>query len=199
MREAPHSGNDRLPGVTSGSVAGSTGANLTLEAVLARITLADKQTLGLYAEGVSMETRTSRVIADLRQQACADRLTLAASFLDAADKLRRARPGQYRSAISRYYYSMYHAARSVVYFAHGGDDHEKHSVLPTKLPNDFPSSSYWQNELKNARQNRNSADYDPYPTSWKHWQNLAKALSTTAPNFLQLSTQYLKQKGCSHV
>ncbi|MER6529480.1 HEPN domain-containing protein [Streptomyces sp. NPDC001508] len=185
--------------MTSGSGAGPTTANTSLEAVLARITQADKKTLGLFVEGVSLETRTSRVISDLQHQACADRIDLSASFLVSADKLLRTRPGQYRSAISRYYYSMYHSARAVVYFAHGGDDHEKHSVLPTKLPNDFPSSSYWQNELKDARLNRNSADYDPYPTSWRHWQSLAKGLSATAPTFLQLATQYLKQKGCAHV
>ncbi|MFE4855572.1 HEPN domain-containing protein [Streptomyces sp. NPDC056670] len=185
--------------MTSGIGAGPTRVNANLETVLARITQADKKTLLLFAEGVSLEARTSRVISDLRHQASADRIKLSDSFLLSADKLLRARPGQYRSAISRYYYSMYHSARAVVYFAHGGDDHEKHSVLPTKLPNDFPSSNFWQNELKDARLNRNSADYDPYPTSWRHWQTLAKSLSATAPNFLQLSTQYLKQKGCAHV
>lgn len=185
--------------MTSGSGAGPIRVNTSLETVLARITQADKKTLSLFVEGVSVEARTSRVIADLQHQACADRINLSSSFLISADKLLRARPGQYRSAISRYYYSMYHSARAVVYFAHGGDDHEKHSVLPTKLPGDFPSSSFWQNELKDARLNRNSADYDPYPSSWRHWQALAKGLNATAPNFLQIAKQYLKQKGCAHV
>ncbi|TXS34099.1 HEPN domain-containing protein [Streptomyces sp. gb1(2016)] len=138
-------------------------------------------------------------MSDLQHQVCADRIELSAHFLKAADKSLRTRPAQYRTAVSRYYYSMYHAARAVVYFAHGGDDHEKHSVLPTKLPADFPSSSYWQNELKDARLNRNSADYDPYPGAQAHWKGLANALSSTAPNFLQLATSYLKQKGCAHV
>ncbi|MEU0687029.1 HEPN domain-containing protein [Streptomyces uncialis] len=185
--------------MTSGSGAGSSGGNRNIEAVLARITQADKRTLATFVEGVSLQTRSSRVISDLQHQVCADRIRFSASFLVSAQKALNSRPGQHRSAISRYYYSMYHAARAVVYFNHGGDDHEKHSVLPTKLPTDFPNSSYWQNELKDARLNRNSADYDPYPESQKHWQGLAKALSVTAPTFLQLATQYLKQKGCAHV
>ncbi|THV41993.1 HEPN domain-containing protein [Glycomyces buryatensis] len=179
--------------------AGTSGGTPNIEDVLARITQADKKTLEMFAEGVSLQTRSSRVISDLKHQVCADRIRFSASFLVSANKAFNSRPGQDRSAISRYYYSMYHAARAVVYFNHGGDDHEKHSVLPGKLPDDFPRSSYWQNELKDARLNRNSADYDPYPESRSHWHPLATALGVTAPAFLQIATQYLKQKGCSHV
>ena len=133
-----------------------------ISAELARVSKASNLTLLAYREGVSLEARTKLTIEQLRHQASADRLSLADSFVVTASKLVRSRPAQHRSAISRYYYAMYHAARATVFFVHEGDDHEAHSVLPTKFPSDFPQASYWQNELKFARFRRNEADYEHY-------------------------------------
>jgi hypothetical protein len=94
---------------------------------------------------------------------------------------------------------MYHACRSVVFFVHGGDDHEQHSVLPGKLPNDMPGHAYWQNELKSARGWRNEADYDPFPSGNPHFRTIANNLSSTAPQLLQVCRTYLQNKGCQHL
>ncbi|MEU9965131.1 HEPN domain-containing protein [Streptomyces malaysiensis] len=139
---------------------------------------------------------TARSITDLQQQACLDRIELAKNFLIAGDKLMKARPALYRSAVSRYYYAMYHAARAVAYFYHGGDDHESHSKLPKAIPGDFADSAVWQNQLKDARSRRNEADYDPYPTDTHSWRRVAKDLQVKAPSLLSLADTYLKQKGC---
>jgi uncharacterized protein (UPF0332 family) len=170
-----------------------------LETMLSRVTSAEKHMLDLFTEGASIERRSTRSIVDLRHQASVDRIALSKAFEHTANKLMKARPRQYRSAISRYYYSMYHAARAVVFFTYGGDDHEAHSVLPRHLPRDFPNQVLWQNELKNARLNRNGADYDPYPSNSAHWRGLATSLSSTAPIFHSLAKNYLKTKGCSYI
>lgn len=94
---------------------------------------------------------------------------------------------------------MYHSARTLVYFTHGGDDHEAHSTLPTKLPDDFMNGALWQNALKDARGHRNEADYDPYPSDLQSWKPTALDLSAKAPDLLALVVQYLKQKGCGYV
>src|SRR5688572_6744553 len=104
------------------------------EDALLRISKADKKTLGLFIEGVTLTARTSRPIDELKEQVCADRLRLSTHFLQSGIKFLKMRPAEYRSAISRFYYSMYHSARAVVYFSWGGDDHQPHSTLPTKLP-----------------------------------------------------------------
>ncbi|MFD3821594.1 HEPN domain-containing protein [Streptomyces sp. NPDC058625] len=136
---------------------------------------------------------------DLQHQSCADRIRLAKTFLNSADRLMKVRPPEYRSAISRYYYSMYHALRAVVYFHEGGDDKESHSTLPGAVPNDFTNSAIWQNALKDARARRNEADYDPYPINPEDWRNVARDLQSKAPTLLTLAESYLKQKGCNHL
>jgi uncharacterized protein (UPF0332 family) len=166
---------------------------------LLRIGKASKKTLLLYGEGIYLTASTARGLIDLQHQVCADRVRLARAFLVAGSKLLRSRPGQYRNAISRYYYSMYHAARAVVYFSHGGDDHEAHSVLPTKLPDDFVDGDLWQNSLKDARSRRNQADYDPYPTAEASWKPIATTLANDAPELVALAEQYLRAKGCTHI
>ncbi|WP_080043315.1 HEPN domain-containing protein [[Actinomadura] parvosata] len=171
----------------------------TPEDALLRISKADKKTLGLFIEGVGLISRTARPIDELKQQACADRLKLATRFLDSGNKLLKMRPAEYRSAISRFYYAMYHAARAVVYFSHGGDDHESHSKLPTMLPNDFIDAALWGNALKDARNHRNAADYDPYPLNSKSLRLVALDLAAEAPRFLTQSRQYLHSKGCGYL
>jgi uncharacterized protein (UPF0332 family) len=102
----------------------------------------------------------------------------------------------YRIVIARSYYSMYHAIRAVVFFSHGGDDHEEHSALPKHIPPDFPERARWENKLKNARLERNRAEYDPYPKSEKAYAGAATDILTDAQTFLTLARLYLRKKGC---
>ncbi|MET7820504.1 HEPN domain-containing protein [Micromonospora zamorensis] len=173
--------------------------HVSYDAELLRVSKATKSILQFYGEGVHIETHTSRSLSDLQQQVCADRLILAESFLHAGTRFLRMRSPEYRSAISRYYYAMYHTARAVVYHHHGGDDHESHSTLPTKLPRDFTNSALWTNYLKDARNRRNEADYDPYPMGGAPWRPIAANLSTKASDLLALAQSYLQQKGCAYI
>src|ERR1044071_3277498 len=100
-------------------------------------------------------------LATLVRQATSDRLQLAGAHLRAGDNLLFA--ANYRSAISRYYYAMYHAARAITYAAHQGDDHERHSILPRNLPANWNTAPSREIELTDARFLRNQADYDCYP------------------------------------
>jgi hypothetical protein len=90
---------------------------------------------------------------------------------------------------------MYHAARSVVFIAQGGDDYEAHTELPKHLPKDLPSRDQWENELKTARYERNRADYDPYPKSDTAFRTTAEATLKTAETFFPVAKNYLKRKG----
>lgn len=171
----------------------------TSHKVLRKIATATKRDQDAYALGVFFASSTSRTIEDLRQQAVADRISLAREILATAEKLYSARPRQNRSAVSRYYYSMYHALRAVTFFSFGGDDHEAHRILPGKLPTDFPAAAYWANSLKSARENRNSADYDPYPVDGLSWRAMATNLRNEAPRLLAATEQYLRTMGCGHL
>lgn len=167
--------------------------------LLLRMSTATNKVLGNFREAINLTTVTGHSINELRDQVCADRLELAGQFLTAGDKLLRARHAEYRSAISRYYYAMYHAMRTVVYFVADGDDHEKHEILPSRTPADFPDSSLWANHLKGARSYRNEADYDPYPADPAEFKVTAKQLRDLAHDLLPLVRSYLRSKGCAKV
>ena len=94
------------------------------------MTAASKDQLAFYKEGVYLTATSGLSLEDLRHEATADRLRLAEHFLDSADRMMRTRPPQHRNAISRYYYSIYHVLRAVVYFSHEGADHEAPATLP---------------------------------------------------------------------
>lgn len=162
---------------------------------LLRISKATKGTFAAWGEGIDIETSTGRTLEELRHRAVADRLTLSKQFLSDGEAILSLGSPFYRSAISRLYYSMYHAMRAVVYLQHGGDDHEKHSALPTSTPGDFPDSALWQNALKNAREHRNAADYDPYPKSARSWEPIAVAVATDARSLLGVARAYVRSKG----
>jgi len=100
-----------------------------------------------------------------------------------------------RSAIARYYYAMFQAARAVVFIDVGGDDYNAHQELPKKLPNSFPNRAYWVNELKNARLRRNDADYDPYPNTFANWLPHALNSQTVATDFVRVADAYLTLRG----
>lgn len=166
---------------------------------LLRISEAKKSTLVAWAEGTHVESSTGRSLAELCDRATGDRLALAKQFLKDGEAMLRANPPLYRSAISRLYYSMYHAMRAVVYYQHGGDDHEKHSDLPGHTPSDFPNAPIWQNALKDARERRNSADYEPYPKSPRAWSIIATTIAGDANALFSASRAYLRNKGSQFV
>lgn len=163
---------------------------------LNRIVRATKTELGFWSEGVSLQRDSGSTIADLAKNGAVARWRLARACKRTGDHLVALRRPHYRSAISRYYYSMYHAMRSVVYISHGGDDHEEHSKLPGHIPQDFPGHT-WQTRLKDARLMRNAADYDPYPLPAKYWAVRASAMKGEARALLQETTAYLRTKGCA--
>ncbi|MFE7302585.1 HEPN domain-containing protein [Streptomyces sp. NPDC057579] len=132
-------------------------------------------------------------VAQLMQQVVVDRLLLAGEHLRAGDHLLFS--AQYRSAISRHYYAMYHAARSVVFAENRGDDYERHNVLPRNLPSNLPDQAARENELTDARLLRNQADYDAYPLNEIEWENDARTLAVTAANFLQSCESFASTKG----
>jgi uncharacterized protein (UPF0332 family) len=132
-------------------------------------------------------------IIQLIQQATSDRLALAGEHLRAGDQLIFAL--QFRSAISRYYYAMYHAARSVVYAETRGDDYEKHHVVVRHLPHHMPDLATREQQLLSARLLRNEADYDVYPFSISEWEDDARMLSITASDFVQACEEFALTKG----
>lgn len=166
---------------------------------LHRVATARKSLLDNLKEGESIQPRTGRTIEDLRQRATADRMQLAAWILRRGKRMVTLANPSYRDSTSRFYYAMYHAIRAVVFFQHHGDDHEQHSTLPTRIPDDFPNRSYWQNQLKIARGMRNAADYDIYPKSEAAWRRGSEDLQTSAIRLLPVARSYLRSKGCGHV
>ena len=118
-------------------------------------------------------------------------------ILKSAKKLQKNKTSFNRLRITRSYYAMYHAARAVVFLVKKGDDHESHSTLPEHLPKDFPDRHAWHNELKNARFERNRADYDPYPKGERGFSGTAHATYHQADAFIKVARVYLRKKGCS--
>ena len=149
-----------------------------------------------WKKGVSLQNDSGQSIFQLIKNAAVDRWRFAYENRRNANKLLRSKPALYRGAISRYYYSMYHAMRACAFVSHQGDDHEQHSQLPQHVPNDFPSGHNWQNMLKDARDLRNRADYEPYPKSNTAWKLNALNLKKKADQLLSTSRNYLQTKGC---
>lgn len=166
---------------------------------LLRLAKAERRQLLAWREGIHLEESTGRSLEELRQRSTADRWQLARVFRRQGDHMTSAQPPLYRGALSRFYYSMYHSMRAVVFFAEEGDDYQAHAKLPSYTPKDFPQASFWQNALKDARTRRNAADYDAYPKSDKAYQPGALELQSHATELEKLSRAYLKSKGCGHL
>jgi hypothetical protein len=166
---------------------------------LIRVTMANSAVLTAWGEGVHLELTSGMPIRDLRDRACADRFELAVDLRRRGNRLMRGPRPEFRDAVGRYYYAFYHAFRAVSFFVHNGDDHEKHSILPTKIPGNFPQASYWQNMLKDARELRNQADYSPYPKSREAWRADAERLRGECGVLIPSVREYLRLKGCQFV
>ena len=164
---------------------------------LKRIAQADCRAIAYWKEGVSLEHNSGCPIQELLCRAAADRWWLAHAHRGHANKLFRVRPALYRSAVSRYYYSMYHAMRACVFIFYQGDDHQEHSALPLKIPNDFDPANDWQTKLKNARFERNRADYEAYPKADQAWRKYAISIKGDTDLLIATARQYLKSKGCA--
>jgi uncharacterized protein (UPF0332 family) len=146
--------------------------------------------------GVRLEAIGGAQIDVLMLRVSADRFALARYFLASARRLQRMRPPSFRDSVSRSYYSMYHAARTIAYVFHQGDDHEDHMALYKALPDDFPDVDRWRNDLKDARLRRNEADYDPYPKPDGEFAGVGRSQLATATSFLAEAENYLRTKGC---
>jgi uncharacterized protein (UPF0332 family) len=121
-------------------------------------------------------------LAALITQVVSDRLVLAGEHLRTGDEL--VRNQHHRSAISRHYYAMYHAARAIVFAEVQGDDYERHIVLPRNLPSQMEDVTLRESELTDARLLRNKADYDIYPHGHIGWETDARTLAGTAAAFV---------------
>jgi len=166
---------------------------------LKRVSQADRQLIKNWREGSSLQSRTGRSLVELQHRSVADRISLASDFLSRARKLKTNDPPLYRDAISRYYYATYHAFRAVSFYIAEGDDHQEHSVLPTKLPSSFPDLSKWQNDLKDSRLTRNAADYDVYPKSPSAWRADCTRVESVAELAVPAVRRFLRSEGCSYV
>ncbi len=167
--------------------------------LLQRVAVADARLVTNWREGVSLETRSGRSLGELQHRVSADRLAFAADLVGRGRRLVASTPPHYRDAISRFYYAAYHAFRSVVYFRTGGDDHEQHSVLPSRIPADFPNYALWGNNLKSAREIRNSADYDMYPKTDSAWRQKCVEVQSIAEGAVRDARTYLRTKGCMYL
>ncbi|WP_146247301.1 hypothetical protein [Micromonospora arborensis] len=130
---------------------------------------------------------------DLIRQVTSDRLTLAGFHLRSGDHLTLI--SDFRSAISRYYYAMYHSARAVVFAEEKGDDFERHAELPRHLPKNMHGRAEREAALIDARLLRNEADYDCYPADPSIWQSDARSLAVIAASFVQSCEEFALSNG----
>lgn len=161
------------------------------------VSKSNKKTLDSFRSGVSLESRTGYKIDMLVSKATVDRLELSRRLRLDAQAATKGAHRSFRSATSRAYYAMYHALRATAFFANGGDDYEEHSKLPSGIPRDFPDRHNWENDLKNARYDRNRADYDQYPKNDLIFAPIAAQLIQKANELFPVVRSYLQKKGCT--
>ena len=149
-----------------------------------------------WKEGIDLERASGQSIESLQVRVATARIFLAKEMHGYSKLAMKLPKPLYRLAISRAYYSMYHAIRAAAYLHYAGDDHQQHSDLPQKVPSDFPDYEKWANQLKSAREYRNQADYDPYPRSQVYWRRVATLVTNDANELAPLTAKYLRAKGC---
>jgi hypothetical protein len=145
--------------------------------------------------GASLVERTGYDVLSLIAKVSLDRVALGAALHRQARAALHGRPRSFRSAISRGYYAMYQTFRGVVFFVSRGDDFEDHSKLSQHLPKDFPQMPYWANALKDARLERNRADYEPYPRSDTAFAASAASIYKNSHQLRIAARAYLRGKG----
>lgn len=170
-------------------------AKRALAVHLRQITESRANRLEALKAGAYLVRNTGYSIDELVRKAVMDRHKFARDFLRSAERALNSAPPDHRLAVARAYYAMYHAVRAVVFIHHSGDDYQEHSKLPGFIPNDFPQKEHWENELKNARLERNKADYDPYPKNNRNFQDAAVHVVNQARDLLPMTAIYLKEKG----
>lgn len=167
--------------------------------ILRRVSEAPSKLQATWDEGISLEARSGRALDELRDRSVADRLALALDARRRARSLHTLNPPMNRDAISRYYYSLYHAFRAVSYFANDGDDFHEHSKLSTGIPDNFPNADVWRNNLKDARLARNRADYHAYPKSERAWRSDCEWIASVAGMAITACRKYLSDQGCRYI
>lgn len=163
---------------------------------LQRVGTSSSRDIGIWREGLNLESATSKSVDQLIHRATKDRLALAMDMRRRARRCERLQPPMYRDAISRYYYCLYHAFRAMVYFVTPGDDYQEHKQLPAAIPADFPQANQWRNDLKNARLIRNTADYNAYPKSDSAWRQDCLMVAALATDAIPAIRSYLLNRGC---
>lgn len=161
------------------------------------VTSLNKNRLDDLKAGAEITARTGYSVSEMIEKATADRVKFAVRLRAEAVEATGLAVPRWRLAVSRSYYSMYHAARALCFFRHKGDDHEKHIELPKHLPKDFPAREYWENALKTARLQRNNADYLPYPIDEGSFRSTAEKQLRESAEFLPVVRGYLRSKGCT--
>jgi len=166
---------------------------------LLSVSEAKKASLDHWRNGVRLECSGGCTIQELVQQTVRARFDLAEEMRRQGHLVWTLTPPIYRLAVNRFYYALYHATRSLVYYTYGGDDHQEHKVVPIHIPSDFPDSQNWQNNLKDARTLRNEVDYNPYPNTDVNWQSAATTMAGRTDVFVPLVRTYLQTKGCTNL
>ena len=161
-----------------------------------RVSEANKEMIQNWKEGISLQATLRKDISDILKVTAIDRWKLANLHKTHANRLMTKNFHQYRTAVSRYYYAMYHAMRACIFIYHQGDDYESHSNIPNGIPPDFPSAAIWKIKFKDARLTRNKADYEPYPKTDKAWRSRALQIKQDADDLIKISKIYLQNKGC---
>lgn len=163
---------------------------------LLRLGLAKARDQSAWLEGINLERDAGQTITQLRSRVVVSRFSLAKKMRVQCSYSAAAPVHMQRLTISRSYYAMYHSIRAVAYIFYSGDDHQQHSDLPLRVPNDFPDHALWANQLKSAREYRNQADYDPYPKSTVYWKKIAQTVYMDAGTLMPIVATYLRAKGC---
>lgn len=121
-------------------------------------------------------------------QIVSDRLALAGEHLRIGDRFLN--HAEFRTSISRHYYSMYHAARALAFASTRGNDYGQHRDVRLHLPSALPNLTTLVNSLQDARFTRNEADYDLYPKSIYEWKTDASRVALNASQFVSECDEY---------
>lgn len=155
-----------------------------------------KTVIGQLKRGAAL-ANAGHDIENIINAICQARLQLAERFRSQAHDAATTAAPIPRLIINRSYYAIYHYGRALLFWSVGGDDYEKHELMPERLPPDLDGRDLWRNEIVLAKAARHSADYDPYPEADGAFAQRAADVLSTADRFHLAVTKYLKGKGLS--